>query len=135
MKKLLLIGLFLIASLPMFSQALEKSSYYKSDITVYSGGQSNVYAYYFYVTAAGEVRMIDYAKNQFLSFKAYGTVNNASSSAYTWANDGGIWSETQTFVFTKDKTSGKISILTMRVVQNEGQDPWQTYGVGEVEKL
>lgn len=135
MKKLLLIGLFLIASLPMFSQALEKSSYYKSDITIYSKGQANDYTYHFYVTAAGEVRMIDYAKNQFMSFKAYGTVNNATSSAYTWANDGGIWSETQTFVFTKDKTSGKISVLTMRVVQNEGQDPWQTYGVGEVEKL
>ena len=135
MKKLLLIGLFLIFSLPSFSQALEKTSYYKSDITIYSGGETNTYAYYFYVTSTGEIRMIDYAKNQYVTFKAYGTVNNANSSVYSWANNGGIWSETQSFVFTKDITSGKIYVLSMRVVQNEGSEPWQTYGVGNVEKL
>lgn len=119
----------------MFSQAVEKSTYYKSDIKIYSNGSSNVYAYYFYVTTEGEIRMIDYAKNQYLTFKAYKTVSNAESSVYTWANDSGVWSETQTFVFTKDITSGKIYVLTMRVVQNEGESPWQTYGLGEVEKL
>lgn len=135
MKKFLLIGLFLIFSLPSFSQALTNSTYYKSNITVYSGGTSDTYAYYFYVTAAGEVRQIDYAKNQFLAFKTYGTVSNAQSSVYSWANDGGVWSETQTFVFTKDKTSGKLYVFSVRVVQNEGEEPWQTYGVGDVEKL
>lgn len=135
MKKLLLIGLFFLFSLPSFSQALENSSYYKSDITVYSGGTSNTYAYYFYVTATGEIRQIDYAKNQYLTFKVYKTVSNSQSSVYTWANDGGVWSETQTFVFTKNKDNGSLYVLTMRVVQNEGQEPWSTYGVGNVEKL
>jgi len=135
MKKFLLIGLFLIFSLPSFSQALANGYYYKSDIKVYSSGTSNTYTYHFYVNASGEIRQIDFAKNQYMSFKTYGTVSNAQSSAYTWANDGGIWSETQTFVFTKDKSTGDLSVFLMRVVQNEGQDPWQSYGVGVVEKL
>ena len=134
MKKFL-IAFALLFSLTGFSQALQNSSYYKSNITVYSGGTSNTYAYYFYVTVDGEIRQIDYAKNQYLTFKVYKTVSNSQSSVYTWANDGGVWSETQTFVFTKNKDNGNVYVLTMRVVQNEGQEPWSTYGIGDVEKL
>lgn len=134
MKKLFLIVVFLIFSLPTFSQALENSNYYKSDITIYSSGKQNLYTFYFYVMSTGQIRMIDNEKNQYLTFKNYYTLSNSQTSVYTWVNNGGVWSESQTFVFTKDIVSGKLHVFSMRVVQNEGQDPWQTYGYGEVVK-
>jgi hypothetical protein len=135
MKKFLLIGLFLIFSLPAVSQALENSSSYKAAIKVFSGDSSESKSYYyFYVSAIGTVRMYDKANNTYYTFKQSNTTSNSQSTVYTWLNNGGIWSESQTFVFTKDKISSDISIFLMRVVQNEGDEPWQAYGVGTVEK-
>lgn len=134
MKKLLLIGLFLLFSLPSFSQALENSSFYKSDITIYSGGSKKAYTHYFYVNGYGEVRQINFSDNTYMSFDTYKTLSNSQSTVYTWGNSGGIWSETQTFVFTKNKTNGDIRVMSMRVVQNESEEPWQTYGLGDVYK-
>jgi methionine salvage enolase-phosphatase E1 len=134
MKKLLLGALLLLSTLT-FSQALEKSAYYKSDLTIYSGGSSQDYTMYFQVTSSGDVKMLESKYGSTYAFKASNTSSNNHTTVYTWLNNGGIWSESQTFVFTKDDETGNIDLLTMRVVKNEGKGPWQTYGIGIVEKL
>lgn len=125
MKKLVLIGLFLLFSLPSFSQALEDGTY-KSDITVYSGNTNKTYTYYFYV----KYGVVSQSSTPAIST----TKSLGDTTVYTWLNQGGIWTESQTFVFTKNKTTGYIYVRSMRVVQNEGQEPWQTYGIGDVYK-
>jgi hypothetical protein len=130
MKKLLLIGLFLL-SLSSFSQALENSAFYKCKIVT----TENTYFYsYFYVNSYGEVRQIENSDNTYKLFNTYKTLSNSTSTVYTWANAGGVWSETQTFVFTKEKNTGFLTLNYFRVVQNEGSVPWTLIGLGEVEK-
>ena len=125
MKKLLLIGLFLLFSLPSFSQALEDGTY-KSDITIYSGNTSKTYTYTFYVTYG----IVSSYGSPAISL----TRSLGDTTLFTWLNSGGIWTESQTFVFTKNSKTGDLYVTTTRVVQNEGQEPWQTFGLGKVYK-
>lgn len=129
MKKLLFM-LLMLTSLTTFAQALEKSTHYKAEINTDAGDK---YWYYFYVMSTGEVRQIT-AENTYKNFKTYDTVNNSNTTTYTWLNNGGVWSENQTFVFTKDVDSNKLYLHFMRVVQNEGDIPWSVTGVAVVEK-
>ena len=115
MKKLLLIGLFLLFSLPSFSQALE-NGVFKSNITVYSGSTEKVYAYTFYV--------INGVVSQISEPAVSVTKTLGDTTLFSWLNQGGIWTESQTFVFTKNATTGELFVTMTRVVQNEGQDPW-----------
>ena len=125
MKKLLLIGLFLLFSLPSFSQALE-NGVYKSNITIYSGETQKTYAYTFYVIGGVVSQVSEPAVSV--------TRTLGDTTVFSWLNSGGIWTESQTFVFTKNKTTGDLYVTTTRVVQNEGQEPWQTFGLGKVYK-
>lgn len=128
MKKLFLL-LLLASGVFCNAQALETGTYYKSEINTDSGN----YWVYFYVNLSGEVRQINYEKNTYKEFKNYTTISNKNTTTYTWQNDGGIWSENQTFVFTKDTKSQQVYVLLYRVVQNEGDIPWAVQGVGYVE--
>ncbi len=125
MKKLFLL-LFAFMCFSSFAQALQPSTYYWTTVKTTT---NNTYSFYFYVNSYGEVRQIDYSTNYYKEFDKYGTVSNKNSTVYTWANSGGIWSETQTFIFTKDVTSGKIYMYYFRAVQNEGAEPWEVVGV------
>lgn len=130
MKKLFLL-LFALISLSSFAQALTPSGYYKGKIVT----SENTYFYaYFYVNVNGEVRQINYDENTYKTFADYKTINNNNSTVYTWANNGGVWSETQTFVFTVNTTTGDVHLRYLRVVQNVGEDPWIVLGAANVER-
>lgn len=128
MKKLLFGAILLFSSL-CFSQALEPSTYYKVEVNTDAGK----YWAHFYVKYDGQVRQINYEKNTYLTFNNYNTISNKTTTTYTWQNAGGVWSENQTWVFTKDIKSGNIYVMRYRVVQNEGEIPWSAEGVGIVE--
>lgn len=129
MKKLFLLLFALTCiSFSSYGQALQPSTYYWCKVNTTS---NNEFYFYFWVNSYGEVRQLNYAENTFKVFDKYGTVSNKNSTVYTWANAGGVWSETQTFIFTKDVTSGKIYMYYFRAVQNEGQEPWEVLGVSD----
>lgn len=69
-----------------------------------------------------------------VSAKVENTSHNSNTTTYTWLNNGGVWSENQTYVFTLDSKSGNIYVTMIRVVQNEGSDPWSYAGIGRVYK-
>lgn len=128
MKKfiLFLIGaLSLTFATPSFSQALTDGKY-SSDITVYSGETSNTYAYTFYV--------INGIVSQTNKPAVAVTKSLGSETVYSWLNKGGIWTESQTFVFSINRETGQIYVVLSRIVQNEGEDPWATFGTGIVYK-
>lgn len=130
MRKLILIILLAIG-IQGFAQALKPSTYYKAKITTDS---DKTYWYYFYVNSNNYVRMVDVNKT-IEETSVNQTMLHGTTTTYAWQNAGGIWSESQNFVFTKDKKSGNIYVHFMRVVQNEGDIPWSVIGVGGVEEF
>jgi hypothetical protein len=129
MKKLFLF-LLLAFSLTSFSQALEKSTKYKVEVTT---ADDKTYSFNFYVSSTGQVYQLT-SEGKFLTFKEFETISNSNTTTYTWLNNGGVWSENQTFVFTKNIKNGTIYLHYLRVVQNEGEIPWSVIGVGIVEE-
>jgi hypothetical protein len=113
------------------AQALEPSTYYKASILT---DANKTYTYHFYVNKGNYVRMVDENKN-IEETTVNQTMVHGTTTTYGWQNAGGIWSECQNFVFTKDKKSGQIYIHFLRVVQNEGDTPWSVIGFGEVEEF
>jgi hypothetical protein len=128
MKKIIL-GLTLLFSVAVGAQALTPSTGYKAYVE--TTNDSNI-SFDFRVSATGNVYQAG-SDGKLRDFSKEVTINNAATTTYTWLNAGGIWSESQTFIFTKDKTSGKLTLNYLRVVQNEGSEPWIVYGVGEVD--
>jgi hypothetical protein len=130
MKKLILL-LLLATSLTSFAQALEPSTYYSAEITT---DGNKTYTYYFYVNKNNYVRMVN-ANKGLEETSVNQTMVHGTTTTYGWQNAGGVWSECQNFVFTKDLKSGNIYVHFMRVVQNEGSVPWSVIGVGNVDKF
>jgi len=128
MKKLLLLLLALV-SFTSFAQALENSTYYKAEVNT-DGGQK--YWYYFYVNSGGYVRQVD-SSGKYGTQAVHQTMYHKATTSYAWLNASGIWTENQSFIFTKNLDNGKIYLHFMRVVQNEGDIPWSVVGVAVVE--
>ena len=123
--------MFLALGLSSQAQALKPSTYYKAKITTDS---DKTYWYYFYVNKNNYVRMVD--ENKVIEETSVNqTMVHGTTTTYGWQNAGGVWSECQNFVFTKDIKSGNIYVHFMRVVQNEGDIPWSVIGVGGVEEF
>jgi hypothetical protein len=72
------------------------------------------------------------AIDMYLSPAVGRTLVNKYITTYTWINSGGIWTESQTWIFSKDKVSNKTTATFLRVVQNEGEDPWTVSASGRV---
>lgn len=70
------------------------------------------------------------AIDMYLSPAVGRTLVNKYGTTYTWLNSGGIWTESQTWIFTKDKVSNKVTVTFLRVVQNEGDDAWTVSASG-----
>ena len=73
--------------------------------------------------------------NRFTNSSFTYQTNNA---VYTWVNSGGIWSETQSYLFTL--TEGKLQILHIRMVNNDKEgvtegEVWGYMQAGFLEKL
>lgn len=124
MKKLLL-GLLLLFSVTSFSQALTDGSYW-SNIEVTNSAGTKTYGYEFTVTNG-------IVKQKGVSASSV-TKSLGNDTVFTWLNQGGIWTESQTYIFSKDAVSGQIYVHYMRVVQNEGEAPWWAIGNGLVNK-
>lgn len=128
MKKIIL-GLALLFSVAVSAQALTTNTSYKAFVETTNNSSIT---FNFRVSSTGNVYQAD-SDGKLRDFDKEITINNATSTTYTWLNSGGVWSESQTFIFTKDKTSGELTLNYLRVVQNEGSAPWIVYGVGEVD--
>lgn len=121
MKKILL-PLLLLFSIVTFSQALTEGTYigliqtdedqYKVTFKVVDGKVSEV----------GTDNL-----------DATVTKHSNGTTLFTWMNSGGVWNETQTFIFNKGSDE-YIHLNFLRVVKNEGEDPWTVSGVGLVKK-
>lgn len=125
MKKLIL-GALLLLSTVSFGQALADGKYTSK---VYTNDMSNSYVYNF--TFKDGIVDIDGLDTSGLQKK---TISKNNITTMTWINNGGVWTENQTYVFTKDTKSGNIFVYIFRVVQNEGEYPWTTTLVGVVNK-
>ncbi len=128
MKKIIL-GLTLLFSVAVGAQALTPNTSYTAYIETTN---SNNITFNFRVSNTGNVYQAG-TDGKLRDFNKEVTINNSATTTYTWLNAGGVWSESQTFIFTKDKTSGELTLNYLRVVQNEGSEPWIVYGVGEVD--
>lgn len=72
------------------------------------------------------------AIDMYLSPAVARTLVNKYVTTYTWINSGGIWTESQTWIFSKDRVSNKTTATFLRVVQNEGETPWTVSASGKV---
>lgn len=128
MRKLLLL-FTLLFSVIGFSQALEDGTY---NATLYTTDYANKVSFKFTVfTNSGSI-VVDIEGHD-PKFKK--TISYANGTTVTWINSlGGPWSESQSFMFTKDVTDGSIHLHWLRVVQNEGEDPWYVFFKGNVYK-
>ena len=125
MKKLLLL-FTLLFSMVGFSQALVDGTYTS---TIYNADLTKSYDYTFNVKdGIVDIEGLD------TSNLAKKTLSNNATTTMTWINAGGVWTENQTYIFTKDLTSGKMYLYFIRVVQNEGQIPWSVAMAGYVYK-
>lgn len=120
----------LLASFAMSAQAfLSTSRYYTASVV---SSNDNTINFKFYVSSTGSVYQVG-SDGKLYEPDQYCTVNNGKTTVYTWANAGGIWSESQTFIFTRNADTGEIALNYLRVVQNEGEAPWMVYGYGYVD--
>ena len=127
--KKILVLLVLLASISSYSQAINASDYgyYKADMNyIYSSNSTSFNTIRLFSYSSGRIEI---SNNPHAVEK---TIHEKNVTTYTWVNSGGIWSESQTWVFTKNATNGIITVMFMRVVQNEGQDPWYVIGTGNL---
>lgn len=123
MKKVIITLLLMVAFVSGSNAQVLKDGDYSS--TIYVGEKYMISSFY---VANGKVHQ----KN--VSPKLESTVSNDNTTTYTWLNNGGIWSENQTYVFTLNSKNGELFVTMIRVVQNQGSDPWSYAGVGRVHK-
>ena len=123
-----LVVLTLLLCANSYSQAFSTSGYYSGSMTYYTGKSSSTSNIKFYVYPAGGVEFDN------LSPAVFKTLAEKNITTYTWINSGGIWTESQTWIFSKNATNGEITATFLRVVQNEGQEPWYVMGTGLIYK-
>lgn len=123
----LFVALTLLCSTLGFSQALTDGTYTSR---VYNHDMSKNYDYTF--TMKDGIVRIDGLDTSDITKK---TISEGNVTTMTWINKGGIWTENQTYIFTKDASSGALYLYLLRVVQNEGQIPWSVFMAGQVTKI
>lgn len=121
MRKLFLAAVMLFSTLG-FSQALTSGTYTS---TVYNDDVSKKSTFTFDVFTSSTGEIVVGIDGQSPAIKR--TTNYANVTTVTWINSGGVWNESQTFVFTKDTKTGDIYLHWLRVVQNEGSEPWNLF--------
>lgn len=110
-----------------FSQAL-KDGKYKS--VLYNNDLTLSYEYTFIVkNGVVDVEGVD------TSTFTKKTISRNANTTMTWVNNGGIWTESHTYIFTKDLKTGEVYVHLLRIVQNEGQLPWNVFLAGYVYKV
>ena len=129
MRKLFLAAVMLFSTLG-FSQALTQEGNYTT--TVYNDAITQKASFNFKVFTSSMGDIVVDIEGQSPAFKK--TVNYGNITTVTWVNSGGVWSESQTFVFTKDVKTGDIYVHWTRVVQNENSEPWNVFCNGVVFK-
>ncbi len=124
MKKLILFVLLLCSTLG-FSQALSDGEY---AIYLMDTSTKEKINYTFTVTN-GKTDLNPAAPIQIL--RSYG-----DSTEIFWMNKSDVWTETQTYIFTKDRNkTDYFYVHHFRVVQNVDQEPWSTSKIGVVYKI
>lgn len=127
MKKILLV-VTLLFSVIGFSQALTDGKY---GVIFETGGQNSVDYDLTFTVEKGIVNVDGISSDG----KEKKTLHKGTTTTMTWVNTGGIWSESQTYIFTKDTDNGSVYIHYLRVVQNSGEVPWNVSYAGYVYKL
>lgn len=129
MRKLLLL-FTLLFSVIGFTQALEEGTY---TTTAYTLDYANKVEFTFTVFKSDSGSLVVDIEGH--DPKSKRTINYANGTTVSWINSlGGPWSESQTFIFTKDVKDGSIYLHWLRVVQNEGEEPWRVFCKGNVYK-
>jgi len=118
MKKLFLIVTLFVSTLT-FSQALRNSNSY---IAYLYDSDDKETTMVFTVTSDGIINISGWNLNGYEKK----TLHRENISNMTWINNGGVWTEYQSYTFTKNPDTGDIEIFLLRVVQNVGQEPWAT---------
>lgn len=127
MRNLSFLLLFALFSAATYAQALAPNSRYETVIHTLDDEQIS---YTFETDEKGTVDIPEFG----YEFGAKKTQNHQDQTTMTFINSGGVWTESQTFIFTKGEGS-VIYVYFLRVVTNEGDDPWEVMGLGKLTKV
>ena len=125
MKKLFLAVTFLITALN-YGQCLSDGKYFAKLMDPQSEDEK-VSTFYFTVSNG-------YVSQNDINPDKKSTIHNGPTTTMTWLNKSEVWSENQTFIFSKDLDNDVIYLNWFRVVQNKGSEPWNVSMVGIVKK-